>query len=667
MTSTKKLRTTQVSGLIAAALILAACGSSSGSAPATTVQPLPTAQALASPSVTPFAGNPTDPTADWTRVRTSGKLKVGSAIDYPPFSYYNPDFTVDGFDIALIREVGKRLGVQVEISDFAFDGLLDAVNLDQLDVAIAAISITPERQNEVEFSQVYYVGEDAILGAADSTASVSAVGDLAGKKVGVQNGTTYANWLRDSLVTTGQTPAGDLLLYSQMNTAINDLKDKKIDFVVLGQLPAETFAKAGGVKVVGQNINRQQFGIATQKGQTELIKQIDGALDSIRADGTFDQLTKKYLQAADSSGELVPTVTPDAQQPPVPTATALPQPTAAPTAVPTAGPTAVPACVDGMAFVNDLNYDDNNMTAPPIFGPGQSFTKSWRVRNSGNCAWPAGYQLAYSYGNVAGAQMGGSAISIGREVAPGATVDLSVNLVAPTTPGTYQGFWTLRGAGGVAFGQVIWVGITVPGAPTPVPPPTAPPPPAGATINFSTNAGTINAGQPVVLSWNTANVQAVYFYVQGDPNWANNGVAGTDSRTLYPNQSIVYELRVILQDGSTQLRQVLVNVNPVAGAPVISSFTSNVQGQLSPGQCIVFSWSIQGAVTRVSFFVNGGVAYDGAPVNGTFTHCPNAPGAYTYAIGAAGPGGNSQQQLGFIVKGGGPVPPPANATLTPIP
>ena len=672
----KKTSLTRVSGLLAAALLLAACNNS----PTNTISPANPATPISTPAseaTQPAAGSTadatsapsgeaSDPAADWNRVKSSGKLMVGSAIDYPPFSYYNPDFTVDGFDIALIKEIAKRLNVTAEITDFAFDGLLNAVNLDQLDVAIAAISITPERQQKAEFSEVYYVGEDAILAPADSTASITAVDGLAGKRVGVQNGSTYANWLRDQLVTPGKTPAGDLLLYSQMDTAVNDLKDKKLDYVVLGQLPADEFAKGGGIKVVGQNINRQEFGIAAQKGQTELIKQINTALDAIRADGTFEQLTKKYLQPADTSGDLVPTVTPDVA-PNVPTATPPPTLTSAPTAVPpTAGPTAAPACVDGMAFVNDLNYDDNNMTSPPIFGPGQSFTKSWRVRNTGNCAWPASYLLAYSYGNVGAAQMGGTSVAVGRAVPPGGTVDISTNLVAPTAPGTYQGFWTMRGAGGVAFGQVIWVGITVPGAPTPVPPPTAPPPPAGATINFSANATTINAGQPVVLSWNTANVQAVYFYVQGDPNWANNGVAGTDSRTLYPNQSVIYELRVILTDGSTQFRQILVNVNAVVGAPVISSFTSNVQGQLSPGQCIVFSWSIQGQVTRVSFFVNGGVAYDGAPVNGTYTHCPATPGAYTYEIGAQGPGGNARQQLGFIVKGNAP-PPPSNATLTPIP
>ena len=86
---------------------------------------------------------------------------------------------------------------------------------------------------------------------------------------------------------------------------------------------------------------------------------------------------------------------------PLPTPPAV-EPTPAPTPTPEPG-----ACVDGATYVADLNYDDKNMTAPPVMQPGQPFTKGWRLRNSGTCAWDQTYTFAYASGNSPLAQMGG--------------------------------------------------------------------------------------------------------------------------------------------------------------------------------------------------------------------------------------------------------------------
>jgi len=99
----------------------------------------------------------------WTRVQTSGRLRVGTSADYPPFEYYNEQAAIDGFDMALIREIGNKLEVQTEISDFAFASLPDTLRIGQIDVAMAALSITPEREALADFSNIYYVGEDGIL------------------------------------------------------------------------------------------------------------------------------------------------------------------------------------------------------------------------------------------------------------------------------------------------------------------------------------------------------------------------------------------------------------------------------------------------------------------------------------------------------------------------
>ena len=109
-------------------------------------------------AATPTPAAPAAATAsgdDWARIQAAGTLVVGTAADYVPFSFYNNQFQLDGFDIKLAEALGQQMGVTVQFKDFAFDGLLDAMRLGQIDAAIGAISVTPERQQLVDFSNVY--------------------------------------------------------------------------------------------------------------------------------------------------------------------------------------------------------------------------------------------------------------------------------------------------------------------------------------------------------------------------------------------------------------------------------------------------------------------------------------------------------------------------------
>ncbi|MGD8903934.1 MAG: transporter substrate-binding domain-containing protein, partial [Anaerolineae bacterium] len=120
----------------------------------------------------PYAAPPgaTEPAADdsWDRIQAAGKMVVGTAADYPPFESYVAPGQIDGFDIALMDEIGRRLGVAIEYHDYAFDGLGPALTQGQIDTAIAAISRTPEREAVVDFSNVYLVAEDGVLAREDS-------------------------------------------------------------------------------------------------------------------------------------------------------------------------------------------------------------------------------------------------------------------------------------------------------------------------------------------------------------------------------------------------------------------------------------------------------------------------------------------------------------------
>ena len=148
MSQRLKLRLITLALLVA--LVLGACASP-------TPVPTPAAGADQSPEVVPTKAQPAQPADDsWTKVQQAGKLLVGTSADYAPFESYNAKFQIDGFDIALINEIAKQLGVKVELNDFAFDGLGSAIQIGQIDIAIAAISVTPERQAVVDFSNVYY-------------------------------------------------------------------------------------------------------------------------------------------------------------------------------------------------------------------------------------------------------------------------------------------------------------------------------------------------------------------------------------------------------------------------------------------------------------------------------------------------------------------------------
>lgn len=153
-----------------------------------------------------------------------------------------------------------------------------------------------------------------------------------------------------------------------------------------------------------------------------------------------------------------------------PTATFTPSPTQTPTETPTPAATSTPiptlppvsgggataaGCNDAR-FVADVTIPDGQQMAP-----GTTFTKTWRVQNSGTCAWNANYRLTF----VSGDGMGGVTTPINQTVNPGSTADISVTLTAPSTPKTYIGYWRLTTDTGQAFGTSLYVQIVVSGTP----------------------------------------------------------------------------------------------------------------------------------------------------------------------------------------------------------
>ncbi len=507
------------------AMVVAACGSPTPTPEIATPSPLP---------VTPTETTPPD--ISWQTVQQSGVLRVGTTADYPPFEYYNQNLQLDGFDIALIQQIGQKLGLKVEISDFPFNDLPTTVAIGQVDVAIGALSVTPERQAIADFSNVYYAGSDAVLSRPEADPkNVQNPTALAAARLGVQVNSIYETFAQEQLINTGLMPKQNLMIYIDTTQAVNDLKAKNIDAVWMDLKPAQNFVNTGGLKILVQDMNQQLYAIGMMKGAATLRDKINEALTQLQNDGTLANLQVQYLgiKAED-------VVTP----PPLPTT--IPQPTPTPA-----------GCQNGAKWVKDLSYDDKNHTNPPVLDPGEAFTKGWRLQNIGSCTWKSGYVLAYS----SGTQMGGQPIPVTKDVKPGDTFDFQVNLIAPIVSGRYQGYWNMRNPQNIKFGETIWVDIIVAGAATVTPAPSQTPEP---NIYFDAQPTTITAGEPVVFTWKTDNVKFVYFYHDGQ-KWTEQQVAEDGVDTEHPPYSMNYYLHVDQMNGATIERRIWITVNP---APV---------------------------------------------------------------------------------------------------
>jgi ABC-type amino acid transport substrate-binding protein len=517
----------------------------------------------------------------WSKVERSGVLLVGTSSGYPPYEYYTDKRTLDGFDIALINAVANKLGVRASIQDFAFDGLGAALSVNQIDAAIAAISDTPERSTQVNFSNVYLVGSDGILAQKGSPiTSVKTAADMANQRVGVERGTVYETWVQTNLVNTGLIQPNQMFVYEQAKHAVNDLSLGRLDLVMADLRPSTVATQNFDVVLVGQGLNQQRFAIALKLNANELTRRINDALIQLQNEGVIAELQKEYLNLDPADTQPVPT----------------PAPTLAPSA-PT--PTFVPTpagCVDGMQFISDLSFSDGNGTFYPDVNPNQSFQKGWRIRNTGTCTWNSTYSLRF----VSGTQMNGQNTAVQGNVAPGQNYDMWINLVAPSQPGQYQGIWQMFNGRNFAFGQRIWVMVEVvgptsvpptkapptatPPAPTKVPPtgvpPTAVPPtevpptqaPSAPVINSLTaNPTTVSVGEVITISWSfsgqdLASAKLTRINPDGSTTPLNGGsdvsTPGSYDDLAATAGTVTYKLVVSSEFAGSTSQTITVQVNP---------------------------------------------------------------------------------------------------------
>lgn len=217
-------------------------------------------------------------------------VKVGTNAEFPPFEFIADDGSIQGFDIDLIAAILELAEIEFTVESMEFDALPAALEAGQIDIAIAALTISEEKGKSVLFSAPYFSATQKIIVPADS--AIQSVEDItAGMKIGVQLGTTGDIYVSDSM-------EGIVAeRYSKALDAIMDMKNGRINAVMVDSAPASVFVtEVEGLKLLDENFSDEQYGIAVKLGEEELMAKINEALVTLQESGAFDELYAKYFE-----------------------------------------------------------------------------------------------------------------------------------------------------------------------------------------------------------------------------------------------------------------------------------------------------------------------------------------------------------------------------------
>lgn len=225
---------------------------------------------------------------------SSGKLIMGTNAAFPPFEYTTTNGLVgefDGIDVAIAKKIAESDGKELQISDMEFDGLISAVSTGKIDMAVAGMTVTDERKQNVDFSDTYYVAAQVMVVAPDNEDIKSAEDIKEGKKIGVVIGYTG-----DSIVTDMGIDDNNIARANRGIDIVQDVKNGKLDVVVIDSATGKALAEANGLKVVEDPVafETEEYAIAVKKGNTELVEKINKVLAEMKASGEIDELAVKY-------------------------------------------------------------------------------------------------------------------------------------------------------------------------------------------------------------------------------------------------------------------------------------------------------------------------------------------------------------------------------------
>ena len=237
----------------------------------------------------------------------SKQLVVATNANFAPFEYKEGN-KFAGIDMEIAKYIADKLGMELVIEDMDFDAVVTSVGKNNVDVAMAGLTVNEKRKESVDFTASYYNAAQMLIVPADNTdfddcttaeqvlAKLDELKGASDIKIGVQSGTTGqyfvdgdADWEFDGI--DGYASKG----YQNGGLAVNDMKNGAVAYVMIDEQPAKQLAKAiSGIKVIDISLTEEEYAFGVDKAQPELLQQINTILAEMKADGTLDAIVAAY-------------------------------------------------------------------------------------------------------------------------------------------------------------------------------------------------------------------------------------------------------------------------------------------------------------------------------------------------------------------------------------
>ena len=235
---------------------------------------------------------PAEEAADSTAA--SGKLTMATEATFPPYEYYDGDAIV-GIDVEVAQAIAAKLGMELEVTDIAFDSIIPGIQTGKYDMGMAGMTVTDERKEQVNFSDSYATGVQVVIVKDDS--AIASVDDLfadgANTVVGTQAGTTGFIYATSDIEDAG---LGTVKSFGKTTDAVEALKNGQVDCVILDNEPAKALVAANeGLHILDTEYAVEDYAIAIAKENTELLEKVNKPLSELTADGTLQSIVDKYI------------------------------------------------------------------------------------------------------------------------------------------------------------------------------------------------------------------------------------------------------------------------------------------------------------------------------------------------------------------------------------